>query len=120
MSTLKTYITGYALSIALTLAAFGLLAWHSATGHVFPTHAMLAVGFISLAVLQLLVQLFFFLHVGRGQNKYWNAAALGFAFFIIAVLVGGTLWIMANLQHGMSAAQDTYLNGQITVQNEND
>jgi cytochrome o ubiquinol oxidase operon protein cyoD len=118
MSTLTSYLTGYILSIAMTLAAFGMLAWHIHTGHVFPTHLMLTVGFITLALLQLLVQLFFFLHVGNGQNKYWNAAALGFTLFIVAVLVGGTLWIMNNLQHDMTI--DTFLNGQIQVQNEND
>ena len=118
MSTVKTYITGYIFSIALTLAAFGMLLWHISTGHTFPTHTMLTAGFISLALAQLLVQLFFFLHVGRGQNKHWNAVALGFTLFIVVVVVGGTLWIMNNLQHAMTV--DTFLNGQVTAQNEND
>ncbi len=118
MNTVKSYIVGYFLSIALTLGAFGLLTWHISTGHIMPTHTVLTVGFITLALLQLLVQLFFFLHVGKGQNKYWNAAALGFALFIVAVVVGGTLWIMQNLQH--TQTPNTFLNGQINVVNEND
>jgi cytochrome o ubiquinol oxidase subunit IV len=118
MSTIKSYTIGYALSIALTFASFGILKWHIATGHIFPTHFMLVAGFILFALLQLLVQLFFFLHVGRGQNRHWNAAALGFAFFVVAVLVGGTLWIMNNLQSHM--VQSTFINDQINVQDEND
>src|ERR1700685_2325114 len=113
MSTITSYITGYALSVLLTLAAFGLLVEHIHTGHTFPTHPELMVGFIALAVAQLLVQLFFFLHVGRGQNRHWNAVALGFALFIVAVIVGGTMWIMANLQQNM--VQSTFINGQINV-----
>ncbi len=118
MNSLKTYVTGYVLSVLLTVTAFGMMWGHIYTHHTFPTHAMLTYGFIALAVLQLLVQLFFFLHMGRGKNKHWNAAALGFALFIVTVLVGGTLWIMQNLQHGNM--QNTFLNGQVTPQNEND
>jgi len=114
----KSYVGGYALSILLTLAAFGLMQWHIFTRHQTPTHGQLIAGFITLAIAQLLVQLFFFLHVNRGQNKYWNAAALGFALFIITVVVGGTLWIMQNLRHG--TMQEGFLNGQVNVQNEND
>jgi cytochrome o ubiquinol oxidase subunit IV len=115
---IKSYLAGYALSVLLTLAAFGIMELHLLTLHTFPTHAEITVGFILLAIAQLLVQLLFFLHVGRGQNKYWNAVALGFALFIVVVVVGGTLWIMQNLQHG--TMQDTFLNGGVTVQNEND
>lgn len=118
MSTVKSYITGYVLSILLTLAAFGMMELHTQTQHAFPTHSALAVGFITLALAQLLVQLYFFLHMGRGQNKHWNAVALGFALFIVAVVVGGTLWIMQNLQHNQM--QNNFINGQVDAQHGND
>ncbi len=113
MSTLNTYITGYALSVAMTLAAFGLYQWHVATVPV------LAFAFILLALLQLAVQLYFFLHVGRGQNRHWNAVALVFTLFAVCILVGGTLWIMQNLQHHRVSG-NPYIDNQITAQNEND
>ena len=118
MSTLKNYIFGYALSIALTLMAFVLIEEHIRTGHTFPSHTGLIIGFVLLALVQLLVQLFLFLHVGRGQNKHWNAVVLGFALFIVSVLVGGTLWIMGNLQHNM--VNSPFLNNQINVTQEDD
>lgn len=114
MSTLKSYLTGYMLSVALTLLAFGMIALH-----VTLTAFMLTAVLIFLAIVQLCIQLFFFLHVGRGADRHWNAAALVFALFVVFMLVGGTLWIMSNLQ--ANAVQgSTFINNQITPQNEND
>lgn len=96
---MRPYILGFALSVALTLAAPALVWWHEATQHMFPTHQDLRVAFILFALLQLVVQLVFFLHIGRGEGRQWNAVVLGFALFIVCVLVGGTFWIMQNLQY---------------------
>lgn len=118
MPTLRTYITGFALSILLTLTAFGLMWMHIHTRHVFPTHNELAAGFIALAILQLVVQLICFLHIGK-KSPSANLAMLSFAIFIVFVVVGGTLWIMTNLNQNMQL-NNVYLNGLITPQNEND
>jgi cytochrome o ubiquinol oxidase operon protein cyoD len=117
MSSIKSYVVGYIFSIALTLGAFGLMVLHNYNHHLFPTHFQLTFGFITLAVVQLLIQLFFFLHVGRGQNRHWNAVALGFALFVVAVVAGGTLWIMSNLRHNMPS---NFIGNTITAQNSND
>jgi|SRR6185437_4565615 len=118
-TTLKTYTLGYALSIALTLLAFGGFILHQQTGHVFPSHLELYVGFTVLAVAQLLVQLYFFLHAGKGQNRHWNLGLLAFTFFIITVLVVGTLWIMHNLKE--NAMQGTpFINNNVSAQYEDD
>ena len=118
MSKLTSYIVGFALSLAFTLLAVGGILVHEQTQHQFPTHPELRLLFVVLAVAQLAVQLGFFLHVGRGQNKHWNAVVLGFALFIITIVVGGTLWIMNNLQQKM--VNNTFLNNQINVTQEND
>jgi cytochrome o ubiquinol oxidase operon protein cyoD len=96
--TLSRYIWGYVLSIILTFSAVGFFYWHLATGHVFPTHEMLRVAFVILALLQLEVQLMFFLHIGHEGKPRWNLIALLFALLVVFILVGGTLWIMNNLQ----------------------
>jgi len=119
MTSLTSYITGYVLSLLLTIGAAGILELHFYTHHTFPTHEMLTVLFVALALVQLVVQLYFFLHVGKGQNKHWNMAALGFALFVIAILVGGTLWIMHNLQSRMVTG-NPYIGNQIQVQDEDD
>ncbi len=88
MHTLTKYILGFVLSIILTLAAFSLKGVEMAVPIL-----------ITLATVQLLVQLVLFLHVGSEQKPRWNLAALALALIIVAILVGGTLWIMNNLAH---------------------
>jgi cytochrome o ubiquinol oxidase operon protein cyoD len=119
MSTLTSYITGFVLSIVLTLAAFGLIQMHEVTHHAFSTHAALMLMFSVLAVLQLLVQLYFFLHLSKKQKTHWNVVVLGFALFIITVVVGGTLWILSSVQHYASNGSP-YIDNTITAQNSND
>jgi cytochrome o ubiquinol oxidase subunit IV len=117
-STLTSYVTGYALSLVLTLGMFGLVALHFATGHRFPTHEFLYIALVVSALLQLFVQLYFFFHLGRGSSRSWNIAAMCFAGIVVCILVGGTLWIMYNLQAG--SLQSMFQNGIITPQNEED
>jgi len=120
MHTLRSYITGFILSILLTLAAPALLLWHEATGHVFPTHQELRFAFVILAIAQMLIQLIFFLHINREKEQRWNVAALAFAVMVVTILVGGTLWIMYNLQQGQDTEMGTYINGVVTPQMEDD
>ena len=118
MATIRTYITGYALSIVMTLTAFGLMELHIYEHHRFPSHEFLTIAFISLAILQLVVQLICFLHIGK-KSPASNVVMLSFAIFIVFVIVGGTLWIMTNLNQNMQL-NNVYLNGLISPQNEND
>lgn len=118
MITLRSYITGFVLSLIITALSFGAMWMHYYTRHAWPGHDALAVSFILLAVIQLVVQLVYFLHIGR-HSKSANLVMLGLAVFIVSTVVGGSLWIMSNLQHNNPAMQ-TYLNGLINPQHEND
>jgi cytochrome o ubiquinol oxidase operon protein cyoD len=100
MTSIRTYIIGFALSIILTLVAFWKMSEHIASGHVSPSHEVLIPTLTILAILQLVVQLIFFLHIGRESKPKWNLLAFLFAVLIVTILVGGTLWIMRNLEHG--------------------
>ncbi len=93
---------------------------HESTGHTFPTHQELRFAFVILALAQLVVQLIFFLHIRAKREQQWNLAALAFAAIVVMILVGGTLWIMYNLQEGQDTQMGTYINGVVTPQMEND
>jgi cytochrome o ubiquinol oxidase operon protein cyoD len=100
-SLLRTYVTGFVLSVILTVVAYGFVYDHVHSDHTVFTHHFLLILIFSLAVAQLAVQLVFFLHIGRkGQN--WNVATLGFAAVVVLILVIGSLWIMTNLDYNMS------------------
>jgi cytochrome o ubiquinol oxidase operon protein cyoD len=58
----------------------------------------------------LLVQLIFFLHLGRGSNVRWNILVLSFASLVVIIIVTGSLWIMNNLDYHMGGHDmDTYI-----------
>jgi cytochrome o ubiquinol oxidase operon protein cyoD len=100
LSPLRTYIAGYILSVVLTFVAFGGALLHARNDHVWPSHETLYAIFIILAILQLIVQLVFFLHLGREEKPRWNSISAALALFVVGVIVIGSLWIMSHLQHG--------------------
>jgi len=109
------YQIGFVLSLLITALSFGAVWLHEQTHHQLPTHTELALVILALAIVQLLVQLIYFLHLGR-ETKSRDVLALTFAGMLIALVVGGSLWIMANLMqnHGLP------YNGDITAQDSED
>lgn len=113
MMTFKNYTIGLALSFLLTLGSFGLVVMHLGSGHRYPSHELMCIALAALAIVQLVVQTVFFLHLGKG-SKTRDITMLVLAVAIVMLVVGGTLWIMANLQHGSA----TPFKGPVAPQNE--
>ncbi len=90
---LRTYVIGFVSSLILTLIAFAFVMNQVMTG----LGAVLVI--MGLASLQLIVQLVFFLHLGRGSKPYWNLTAFAFMLVVVVILVFGSLWIMYNLNY---------------------
>lgn len=83
------YIVGYLLSLILTAIAFVLALTHSM--HVGPLIVLLTI----LGGLQIVVQLFFFMHITESDGPAYHAVflTLGLIFtFAIALM---SVWIMA-------------------------
>ena len=99
MKNIRTYIFGFMLSLTLTVCSFGLVEFHLSSGHEFPTHQTSIAFLLAFALVQLVVQLLLFLHVGQEEKPRFNLLALSFALITVVILVGGTLWIMQNLMH---------------------
>jgi cytochrome o ubiquinol oxidase subunit IV len=102
----RSYIFGFGLSLLLSLAAYGLVAHHTSSRNV------LLFAIFSLAIIQLITQLVFFLHFGRESKPRWNLLVFSFALIVLVILVSGSLWIMYNLNyhHGNGAhASDSYI-----------
>jgi cytochrome o ubiquinol oxidase operon protein cyoD len=92
---LKSYLTGFVLSLILTSIPFALVmsgTWSSS--------AMLA-GIFSAGIVQILVHLYYFLHLDTSSAARWNVLALIFTALIMVLFVGGTLWIMSSLNYRM-------------------
>jgi cytochrome o ubiquinol oxidase operon protein cyoD len=100
------YVIGFASSIILTIVAFASVMYH-----LFSMQIVIAV-IVGLAVVQLFVQLFFFLHIGEEYRPRWRLMFLGFAALVVFIVVAGSLWIMANLNYNMMPGNmdiDTYM-----------
>ena len=95
----NAYMVGFFLSIILTAAAYFLVIRHVYSDHELLSHRFLSYSVIGLAVVQLIVQLVFFLHVGREPRPMWNLQALIFGVSVVLIVVVGSLWIMANLDY---------------------
>ena len=91
----KSYATGFVLSIVLTGIAFALVV----TGAL--SRPLVLMGLIGAALLQVLVHLHCFLHLDTSSAARWNVLALLFTLLIMILFVGGTLWIMYNLDYRM-------------------
>lgn len=108
---LTSYLTGFVFSIVLTLAAYVLVSnYVSNDGQSF-SRSFVIVSIIGLAVAQLLVQLQFFIHLGKESGPRWNKLMFMFMLLVLFIVVGGSLWIMNHLQHyNMSPNQtETYI-----------
>lgn len=90
-----SYTVGFLLSIALTLAAYFLVVDRILSG------STLVVAIIGLAIVQLFVQLTFFLHLGGESKPRWNQMVFWFALLVVLIIVIGSIWIMANLDYNM-------------------
>ena len=86
MSTIRTYIIGFALSLALSLVAFGLVYVHISSDHEELPHELLVPLLLALAVAQLFIQMICFLHLGQEKKPRWNVITFSFAAFVVLVL----------------------------------
>lgn len=92
---IKSYTVGFSLCIVLTLASFGAV-----MSGMVPRHMRLAV-IVVLAVVQLLVQLVYFLHMGSAPDQRENTAIFICTGLLIAIVVAGSLWVMHNANVNM-------------------
>jgi cytochrome o ubiquinol oxidase operon protein cyoD len=101
--TTSSYVIGFIISIGLTLIAYSAVVNKTLAG----TTLLLALG--GLAAVQLFVQLYFFLHLGKGPNARLNTLLFALMFVIVVIVVGGSLWIMKHLNyHNMTPSQTSH------------
>jgi cytochrome o ubiquinol oxidase operon protein cyoD len=89
------YLVGLGLAVLLTATSFFIagtdLVWQPS----------IPVALIVLAIAQMGVHLVFFLHITTGPDNANNVLALAFGLLIVFLVIAGSLWIMANLNHNM-------------------
>jgi cytochrome o ubiquinol oxidase operon protein cyoD len=90
-----TYLIGLGLATLLTVVSFFVarttLVWQPS----------IPVALAVLAIAQMGVHLVFFLHITTGPDNVNNVMALAFGVLIVLLVITGSLWIMAHLNHNM-------------------
>jgi cytochrome o ubiquinol oxidase operon protein cyoD len=92
---LRKVAFGLGASLLLTGASF----WAAGSPHVYAPSVPVLLA--ALAIGQMGVHLVFFLHVSSGPEATNNIIALAFGVFVVALVVFGSMVIMANLDANM-------------------
>lgn len=89
-----SYLVGFGLSLVLTAIAFTVV--------MMPMVSRAAtIGVVTVVgLVQICVQNFYFMHLTH-RSERWNFISFFFTVLIIAILVGGSLWIMYHLNRNM-------------------
>ena len=90
-----SYLVGLGLATLLTVVSFFISGTTLVWGPSIP------VALVVLAIAQMGVHLVFFLNITTGPDNVNNVMALAFGVLIVLLLLTGSLWIMANLNHNM-------------------
>jgi cytochrome o ubiquinol oxidase subunit IV len=91
----RSYLIGLGYALALTVASF----WAATTSLVYAP--VVPILLAALAIAQMGVHVAFFLHISSAPDQTNNFLALLFGVFVSALVIFGSLIIMANLNHNM-------------------
>jgi cytochrome o ubiquinol oxidase subunit IV len=92
-----SYLIGLGLATLLTIVSFFI----AISGTTLVWGPSIPVALIVLAIAQMGVHLVFFLNITTGPDNVNNVMALAFGVLIVLLLLAGSLWIMANMNHNM-------------------
>lgn len=94
--TYLAYFIGFISSLALTAFAFFLVVQKYSSPEILG----------ALALVQALIQLRFFLHLGQEKKPYWETIVFLFMTLVLLIIVIGSLWIMNDLNARMMVMHD--------------
>jgi len=94
-SHIKAYIIGFILSLVFTAIPYYLVVTQAIKGNV------LLGAILGFAMAQMLIQIIFFLHLGRNPKLYWQLGFFVATFGAVLVVVAGSLVIISHLHHNM-------------------
>ncbi|AQX27430.1 MULTISPECIES: cytochrome o ubiquinol oxidase subunit IV [unclassified Bartonella] len=107
-----SYLIGFILAVLFTLGSFipvmyGLLdSWAISTKVIY---------LIGMALIQIIVQIVFFLHLNSGPDAKWNILTLLFTTMCVFVIIGGTWWAISHLNYNMMGGSGRIIEPKINT-----
>lgn len=98
--TASSLVIGFVLSVLLTLSSYFVV-----VERLVPAAFVVAV-VLFLALIQLIIQMIFFLHLDKEAGPRWNLAVFISTVSIILLIVGASIWIMHNMNYNMMPHQN--------------
>ncbi|EJF91244.1 cytochrome o ubiquinol oxidase subunit IV [Bartonella tamiae] len=111
------YMVGFILSVILTLASFLPVMNHWLDDWAVSSKVIYLVG---MALIQIVVQIIFFLHLNEGPDAKWNVTAMWSGVVFIALVIGGTWFAISHLNYNMMGGSGRVIRPSITEQLPND
>ncbi|MEM7404082.1 MAG: cytochrome o ubiquinol oxidase subunit IV [Pseudomonadota bacterium] len=103
-ATFRGYLTGFVLSVVLTVIPFWLV-----MGEVLDNKTMTIAIILALGSVQIVVHTVYFLHVDASAEGGWTLMSYLYATTMIVIIMVGSLWIMHHLHdntHGHLSAEE--------------
>jgi len=94
--TLRGYLTGFVLSVILTVIPFWLV-----MGSVLSSSGLTALVILLIGAVQMVVHMVYFLHMSPSAEGGWNMLALLFTIIVVVIALAGSLWVMYHLDSNM-------------------
>jgi len=97
----RDYLKGFIFSVILTVIPF----YFVMTGAITSVPLLIAIIF-GLGAVQVLVHVFYFLHVTVSAEDGWQAMSIVFTATILIIVLAGSIWVMLHLHENMMPAHD--------------
>ena len=94
--TLRSYVTGFLLSVILTAIPFWLV-MTAKPGHA----AAISLTVMAFAAAQIVVHMFYFLHMNSRSDGGWTMMAMIFTIILVVITLTGSIWVMYHLNTNM-------------------
>ena len=99
--TFRTYMTGFVLSVILTAIPFYIV-----MGDVLDSRVLAVAIVFVLGAAQMIVHIYYFLHVNARSQEGWQVMALTFTVLLVVILLSGSIWVMFHLEENMMPAHE--------------
>ena len=97
----RAYIVGFLASVVLTVIPFWLV-----MSEVEVSLALALVVIFGLGAAQIMVHVYYFLHVTLGAEDGWQAMSLAFTGVLLVIILAGSIWVMFHLEQNMMPANE--------------
>lgn len=96
-----SYLIGFVLAVILTVIPFWIV---MAEVNISLAWALFII--FTLGILQIMVHIYYFMHVTLGAEDGWQVMSLIFTGIILIIILAGSIWVLLNLQENMMPAHE--------------